>query len=143
MTQLDLWSAGGPSNSTLTNVESGVGQPSPSTLRKLDAGLRWRPGSARRVLEGGEPTPIDEVVLAPTALASISDVALLAEVGRRLGLKIEERDSGGDTAATKAAERASADRTMLKPARGTRARRAPQTESDRQPTVDPQPQARP
>lgn len=28
-------------------------------LYKLDVGLDWEPGSARRVLEGGEPTPID------------------------------------------------------------------------------------
>lgn len=58
-TQLDVYSQGGPSNSTLTAVEDARSPgPSRSTIRKLDVGLQWETGSARRVLEGGEPTPI-------------------------------------------------------------------------------------
>lgn len=59
-TQLDVYNQGGPSNSTLTAVEDArTPGPSRSTIRKLDVGLQWESGSARRVLEGGEPTPID------------------------------------------------------------------------------------
>lgn len=59
-TQLDVYNQGGPSNSTLTAVEDARPPgPSRSTLRKLDVGLQWESGSARRVLEGGEPTPLE------------------------------------------------------------------------------------
>lgn len=56
LTQMDVWQRGGPSNTTLTKIENAEGGfPSAGTLRKLDLALRWRDGSARRVLEGGEP----------------------------------------------------------------------------------------
>ncbi|MGW6376285.1 hypothetical protein ACWFRB_09500 [Rhodococcus sp. NPDC055112] len=58
LSQIELWQAGGPSNSTLTGLETGaattVGR---VTLRKLDKSLRWVDGSANAVLEGGEPEP--------------------------------------------------------------------------------------
>lgn len=58
MTQLDVWQAAGPSNTTLTKIESGNATSlARSTARKLDAALKWEPGSARRVWEGGEPRP--------------------------------------------------------------------------------------
>lgn len=60
MTQLDVWQAGGPSNTTLTKIENGqVTSLARSTARKLDVGLDWRPGSARRVWEGGEAIAIE------------------------------------------------------------------------------------
>lgn len=55
LSQIELWKRGGPSNSTLTGIESGVSQPpSRTTLRRLDAALEWTPGSAARVLAGGD-----------------------------------------------------------------------------------------
>lgn len=61
MSQLDVWQAGGPSNTTLTKIENGEMEAlARTTARKLDTGLRWEPGSARRVFEGGEPTPLRE-----------------------------------------------------------------------------------
>lgn len=55
-TQLDVAAAGGPSNSTLTSLEKGEDRPvSRTTLNRLDVGLDWMPGSAKAVLEGGEP----------------------------------------------------------------------------------------
>lgn len=34
--------------------------PQRSTLGALDTAMRWQPGSARAVLDGGEPTPLVE-----------------------------------------------------------------------------------
>lgn len=51
LSQLDLGVLGGPSNSTLTQIESARGPvPSASTLKKLDRALGWPPGTARRLL---------------------------------------------------------------------------------------------
>ncbi|WP_163540799.1 helix-turn-helix domain-containing protein [Occultella kanbiaonis] len=56
LSQVQIWNAGGPSNSTLTKIESATPpEPSAVTLRKLDAALGWEKGSARRVLDGGDP----------------------------------------------------------------------------------------
>ena len=69
MSQLDVWQAGGPSNTTLTEIENGrLENLTRTTARRLDQGLEWEPGSARRVWEGGEPSPrkvtgeLDELV---------------------------------------------------------------------------------
>lgn len=59
LTQTDVAARGGPSDTTLGKVESAVGTPNRQTLMKLDVGLGWTPGSARRVLDGGEPTPAE------------------------------------------------------------------------------------
>lgn len=60
MSQIDVWRAGGPSNSVMTGLEGGSARSvSAKTLAKLDAALQWGPGSARRVYEdGGEPTDL-------------------------------------------------------------------------------------
>lgn len=61
-TQLDVWQAGGPSNTTLTEIENGrLKTLTRTTARRLDIGLRWVPGSARVVWNGGEPTPFPEL----------------------------------------------------------------------------------
>ncbi|MEJ9078543.1 helix-turn-helix transcriptional regulator [Gordonia malaquae] len=54
--QDEVGARGGPSTTTLTKVENAT-PPAPATvtLRKLDRGLGWTAGSARRLLEGGEP----------------------------------------------------------------------------------------
>lgn len=69
LNQLEVHAAGGPSNSWQTLIENGrLDTLSRLTARKLDRGLRWEPGSARRVWEGGEPTPRgSEYVASPEA----------------------------------------------------------------------------
>lgn len=59
VTQMEVWQSGGPSNTTLTAIENGeTTSLVRATARKLDVGLRWEPGSAKRVWEGGDPTPL-------------------------------------------------------------------------------------
>ncbi|MGZ4518928.1 MAG: hypothetical protein ACXVXP_00350 [Mycobacteriaceae bacterium] len=59
MTQIDLWQAGGPSNTTQTAIATGqLRTLTRTTAKKLDHGLRWEAGSARAVWEGGKPTPV-------------------------------------------------------------------------------------
>lgn len=54
--QVDVWKRGGPSNSTMTSIESAASlSVTPSTLKKLDAGLDWTEGTALRVLLGELP----------------------------------------------------------------------------------------
>ncbi|MEH3135919.1 MAG: hypothetical protein PGN30_13075 [Mycolicibacterium neoaurum] len=50
---------GGPSDTLQTKIESGNWRPSrgvDETLQKIDIGMEWLPGSASRVLAGGEPS---------------------------------------------------------------------------------------
>lgn len=59
LSQMEVWQAGGPSNTTLTKIENGhLEKLERVTARRLDTGLRWEPGSARRVWDGGEPKPL-------------------------------------------------------------------------------------
>lgn len=86
-TQLDVARAGGPSNATLTALESGrATSTSPATLRKLDAGLDWHPGSAQAVLAGGEVRPRERPSPATFGLSAelrvVSDA--LAQVHERI-----------------------------------------------------------
>lgn len=61
LNQLDVYAAGGPSNSTLTSIENGrLEDLTRATARKLDKGLRWEGGSARKAWEGGDPIPVAE-----------------------------------------------------------------------------------
>lgn len=70
LSQLDVHAMGGPSNTTLTSIETAKSpRVSPATLRKLDGPLRWEPGSARRVYEG-RGTPI---ILRPTYVSAPGD----------------------------------------------------------------------
>lgn len=53
LSQVELWKAGGPSNSTLTTIESGRDLPvHPKTLRKLDFALGWPSGQSYHLLHG-------------------------------------------------------------------------------------------
>lgn len=67
---------GGPSSTTMGRIERGSdSDPSPKTLRKLDIGLSWHPGTAKHVLGGGDPQPLepseaDRIVLAVRQLQS-------------------------------------------------------------------------
>lgn len=74
LTQAQVREAGGPSDTTLTKIESGEGPaPSRATLRKLEQALHWAEGSALTTLGGGEPVP-----------------DLQAERLRKLGMTYEE-----------------------------------------------------
>lgn len=101
LSQLDAHAAGGPSNTTLTAIENGQAATiSSGTLRKLDTALQWAPGSARRVLEGGEPTQAPSS--RPVAHVAAGDPesvlhAMLAQVpGSYLVGELARRLDGGD-----------------------------------------------
>lgn len=50
---------GGPSDIVLGRIERDEDpRPRNDTINKLDAGLEWQPGSAQRVLAGGDPVPL-------------------------------------------------------------------------------------
>jgi hypothetical protein len=52
-----LAAAGGPSTTTMTKLRHGDYRPRHDTMEKFDTALKWEPGSAWRVWNGGEPTP--------------------------------------------------------------------------------------
>lgn len=62
LTQDEVANQGGPTDTTMGKIENGDWTPGNrhTTFRKLDTGLRWRPGSARTTLDGGEPEPIPD-----------------------------------------------------------------------------------
>ena len=57
LSQGDVSARGGPSDTTLSKIEAGTGGLSRASVSKLDTALAWARGSARRVLDGGEPEP--------------------------------------------------------------------------------------
>lgn len=85
--QEDLDRFGGPSSTTLSQLERGITRPSPKTLRKLDTGLRWVSGSARRTLEGGDPEVLPQVRSPlPRLPRDAPNAPVLSEVDRALGI---------------------------------------------------------
>lgn len=52
-----LAAAGGPSTTTMTKLRQGDYRPRHDTMEKFDTALKWEPGSAWRVWNGGAPTP--------------------------------------------------------------------------------------
>lgn len=103
LTQLDVWQAGGPSNTTLTKIESGgIDDLTRTTARKLDEGLQWERGSARAVWDGGKPTPLLEGGRFAKVLAELdrSDVSPETQKYIREALqKVEAADTpAGDQA---------------------------------------------
>lgn len=59
LTQLEVQAAGGPSNTWQTLIENGrLENLTRVTAKRVDAGLRWEPGSARNVWNGGDPIPV-------------------------------------------------------------------------------------
>ncbi|MFI7125903.1 hypothetical protein ACIBQ1_09430 [Nonomuraea sp. NPDC050153] len=60
MSQPDVSAAGGPSTGVISKIENAK-QPSyeDRVLAQLERALRWQPGSAQQVLDGGEPRAID------------------------------------------------------------------------------------
>ena len=94
LTQVEVWHAGGPSNSTLTAIESGT-QPrfSRSTLRKLDDGLQWERGTAASILADAEPALVTgggAVTAASNALADVP-TSTLAEIVRAAMDELQRR----------------------------------------------------
>ncbi|WP_229481185.1 hypothetical protein [Mycolicibacterium mageritense] len=51
----ELASRGGPNRTTLHKAINGTGRLRESTLTRIDNSLGWAPGSAARILAGGEP----------------------------------------------------------------------------------------
>lgn len=99
--QIELWHSGGPSNTTLTKIESGrPGDMQRKTFRLLDKSLRWEPGSARETFLGGNPTPLpadaaeieDEIDL--TALSPESREAILKIIRADKKAKIDKSRKG-------------------------------------------------
>lgn len=87
LTQLEVWQAGGPSNTTLTKVEAGLLETlTRVTAKKLDRGLRWAAGSAKAVWERGED-PVPSV-----AGLSGKDARWLAEQIRSADVESETRE---------------------------------------------------
>jgi hypothetical protein len=103
-----VWRHGGPSNSTLTNLENGTtDRISPASLRKLDLGLRWTKGSAERVLNGGEPELLDDTVTEPVPWRGDEHLANNAANGIREALSDQylgqiSRELGPDAASNPA-----------------------------------------
>lgn len=55
--QEEMKDRGGPSSTTMSQIERGVGKPPTRlVLDRLDRGLGWASGSAKRTLAGGEPS---------------------------------------------------------------------------------------
>lgn len=95
LSQLEVWQSGGPSNSTLTEIENGrIETLTRTTARKLDAALKWAAGSAKAVWEGtGEAVPAVEGLDTTDArwLAGLIEKADLADdTRRRLLAELEE-----------------------------------------------------
>lgn len=62
LTQRQAAEACGLSDRTFIRVEKGTGPVVRDiTLSRLDEGLRWQPGSAQRVLDGGQPEELPAI----------------------------------------------------------------------------------
>lgn len=75
-TQVKLAQAAGVNKNTITAFMRG--EASPRTMKKVEAGLGMTPGT---LAAAGEDAPAPG---SPNPLADVSDMALLAELGRRL-----------------------------------------------------------
>lgn len=80
LTQDQVTEAGGPSDKRQTKIENAT-PPAPSitTLAKLDVALRWNPGSAAAVLNGGTPIPSEARTLTEEDLERRVALALALE----------------------------------------------------------------
>lgn len=94
-TQKAIADAGGPSDTTIGKIEANEWRPKRGvgdTLDKLDKGLGWSPGSAERILAGGDPTPSEsephaaEQSAGPVHSAAIDYAPLIA------GLAVDTED---------------------------------------------------
>jgi hypothetical protein len=91
--------AGGLSNRTWQRVEKGL-EIRETNYVKIDGLLHWAPGSCLRVLEGGEPVPVEDIVEASQVQKSpmpqevidsqARDVVQLALIATAKGTTVEE-----------------------------------------------------
>lgn len=83
LTQLEVWQAGGPSNTTLTKIENyEIETLTRTTARRLDAGLMWAPGSARAIWDkGATPEPANEQGLGHKDIEWMRDQIGQADLG--------------------------------------------------------------
>jgi len=89
LSQRDVAERGGPSDTTQQRIEAGEWRPGrgvSTTLEKLDRGLGWKPGSASRILAGGEPVTDDETAddVIVFDLGRVPTEQLMAELLRRI-----------------------------------------------------------
>lgn len=78
LAQGDLAEVGGPSIVTVGQIERcAIQQPQTGTLKKIDTALQWAPGSAARILAGGEPVPLEQPKR-PTAQEASEQLARLS-----------------------------------------------------------------
>ncbi len=97
LNQLDVHAAGGPSNSTLTEIENGrLDALTRATARKLDKGLRWEAGSARAVWDGGEPVAVGTHGYKPKQLQQLRDLIGAADVDAALRNRLLEVIDDGE-----------------------------------------------
>lgn len=69
LTQVALAKAAGVSESTIQNLESGAERKrTPASLPAVERALGWAAGSGEKVLDGGDPSPVDKADAAPTDL---------------------------------------------------------------------------
>ncbi len=71
LTRIGLHEAGGPSDSTMSRIETPTASttyPRPSTLDRLDVALRWKPGSAAGCLDLRDPVPVEDIAGLPAAV---------------------------------------------------------------------------
>lgn len=94
----------------------------PATLSALDSALRWAPGSAQAVLDGGEPSPLPEsdqradVVLVDEAAAgSLADLLIGESVDELAEDEISEIESVARAAALKRKREILASRPASRP----------------------------
>lgn len=103
LTQQEVRERGGPSPPTQTRIENAVPpEPAMLTLKNIDKALRWKEGSASRVLTRGEPPqPLESVSGANGTITDVLPALLttdlgggplrrLLEIRRQLDLVIEE-----------------------------------------------------
>jgi hypothetical protein len=61
LTHTQIQAAGGPSPGTQQKIENArAGRFRDDTIADVERGLRWAPGSVQAVLDGGDPTPIED-----------------------------------------------------------------------------------
>jgi hypothetical protein len=72
------------SDRLLADIENGVRPAGAGTYAVLEQELRWRPGSIKDILRGGNPTVVNEQETQPVDLRRVSNDALITELRRRL-----------------------------------------------------------
>ena len=76
LSQEQVAAAGGPSSATQRKIENGHHGSYPATQRRLETALGWEHGSARRILDGGDPILAAPAVTAAAGLAAAEATAI-------------------------------------------------------------------